>query len=102
MMCGAAKEPNSFLKIASIAGGPAQLETIAFATCNNKYIITKIKNIDGISGMLHCISEALCSTRGSLRSPHVYIYIFITIKILNIDIFFSTSCWILPCSICFF
>ena len=31
-ICGQENEPNSFRNIASIAGGPAQFATIAFAT----------------------------------------------------------------------
>jgi hypothetical protein len=35
-MCGQEKDPNNLRKIASIAGGPAQLATIAFATCKRR------------------------------------------------------------------
>jgi hypothetical protein len=35
-MCGQEKDPNNLRKIASIAGGPAQLATIAFATCEKE------------------------------------------------------------------
>jgi hypothetical protein len=32
MMCDDAKEPNIFLKMPNIAGGPSQLEDMALAT----------------------------------------------------------------------
>jgi len=35
-ICGQENDPNNLRKIASIAGGPAQFATIAFATCKKK------------------------------------------------------------------
>lgn len=35
-MCGHENDPNIFLKMASIAGGPTQFVTIALATCKKK------------------------------------------------------------------
>lgn len=44
-MCWHEKEPNNFRKIISMAGGPAQLDTIPLATCQTQSIIANQRSI---------------------------------------------------------